>query len=113
LLDVLEILLGALADGDEMHGWAIAKAAARSGPTVYGVIDRLEDAGWVTGRWEQENPQPGKPRRRLYVLSSSGVSAARDLLTARRRESSSSGDKTGPPWALPGRLAGGLPEGAR
>ncbi len=113
LLDVLEVLLGALADGDEMHGWLIAKAAGRSGPTVYGVIDRLEDAGWVTGRWEQENPQPGKPRRRLYVLTSSGSRAARDLLTARRREPSPGGYTARPRWALPSRQGGALPEGAR
>jgi PadR family transcriptional regulator, regulatory protein PadR len=113
LLDVLDVLLGALADGDEMHGWAIARAAGRSGPTVYGVIDRLEDSGWVTGRWERENPQPGKPRRRLYMLTSPGASAARDLLTARCGERSPV--RAQPHRALPGlgRLGGTVPEGAQ
>lgn len=84
LLDVLEILLEAFGDDAELHGWAIARTARLSGPTVYGVIDRLEDAGWIAGRWETENPQPGKPRRRLYRLTPTGVSAGRELLAARR-----------------------------
>lgn len=53
LLDVLTVLLEAFEDDRrELHGWAIMKATARSGPTVYGVLDRLEDAHWITGRWE-------------------------------------------------------------
>lgn len=83
LLDVLEVLLQ---DGGraELHGWAIMKAIKRSGPTVYGVLDRLEDAGWITGRWEDQHPEPNKPRRRFYQLTPNGINTARDLLTARR-----------------------------
>ena len=66
LLDVLEVLLEAFDnDRQELHGWAIIKTAGRSGPTVYGVLDRLEDANWITGRWEDHHPQPNKPRRRF------------------------------------------------
>jgi hypothetical protein len=58
LLDVLAVLLAAFEDDRrEMHGWAIMKATARSGPTVYGVLDRLEDAHLITGRWEDHHPQ--------------------------------------------------------
>jgi PadR family transcriptional regulator, regulatory protein PadR len=81
LLDVLEVLVETKA---ELHGWAIVKAAKRSGPTVYGVLDRLEDAGWITGQWEAQHPEPNKPRRRFYRLTDAGVTAARDLLAARR-----------------------------
>jgi PadR family transcriptional regulator PadR len=85
LLDVLEVLLEAFDnDRQELHGWAIMKAAARSGPTVYGVLDRLEDADWITGRWEDHHPQPNKPRRRFYRLTPTGVVSASRLLTARR-----------------------------
>jgi PadR family transcriptional regulator PadR len=84
LLDVLEVLLQALDDGDELHGWAIMKRVQRSGPTVYGVLDRLEDAGWVTGRWEDQPVEPNRPRRRLYLLTPPGVRAARELLADRR-----------------------------
>jgi PadR family transcriptional regulator PadR len=85
LLDVLEVLLGALSGGDDgVHGWAIMAATRRSGPTVYGVLDRLEDMRWIEGRWESGNPQNGKPRRRLYRLTPNGTSEARSLLSERR-----------------------------
>lgn len=85
LLDVLEVLLEAFDnDRQELHGWAIMKATARSGPTVYGVLDRLEDAEWITGRWEDHHPQQNKPRRRFYHLTPTGAVSACRLVTARR-----------------------------
>ncbi|SRR6266498_91372 len=84
LLDVLEVFLQALTDDQELYGWAILKVTKRAGPTVYGVLDRLEDAGWITGRWEDQPPNANTPRRRLYRLTPTGAAAARDLLAARR-----------------------------
>jgi PadR family transcriptional regulator PadR len=86
LLDVLEVFLQAFNDDAELHGWAIAKATKRSGPTVYGVLDRLEDAGWITGQWEDQRPESNnpRPRRRLYRLTPTGARAARDVVAARR-----------------------------
>jgi PadR family transcriptional regulator len=96
LLDVLEVLLQAFGDKAELHGWAIMKATKRSGPTVYGVLDRLEEAGWVSGQWEAQHPEPNKPRRRFYHLTGSGVAAARDLLAARRPEALQRSPRPGP-----------------
>jgi DNA-binding PadR family transcriptional regulator len=84
LLDVLEILVQAFGDQQDVHGWAIMRSAKRSGPTVYGVLDRLEDAGWISGWWEERNPEPGRPPRRLYRLTPTGRVAAQRLLEARR-----------------------------
>jgi DNA-binding PadR family transcriptional regulator len=84
LLDVLEVLLQAFESGEDLHGWAIMNATQRSGPTVYGVLDRLEDAGWISGQWEDENPEPGKPRRRMYSITPTGVIGAREILRKRR-----------------------------
>jgi PadR family transcriptional regulator, regulatory protein PadR len=84
LLDVLEVFVGAF-DGDaDVHGWAIIKATKRSGPTVYGVLDRLEDMGWISGRWEDQHPEPSKPRRRFYRLTPTGAVGARRMLHDRR-----------------------------
>ena len=83
-LDVLEALLDAFDRGMELHGWGIMTVIKRSGPTVYGVLDRLEDAGWVSGRWEDQPTRQGKPRRRYYSLSPTGAVAVRELLEARR-----------------------------
>ncbi|HEU5472737.1 MAG TPA: PadR family transcriptional regulator [Actinophytocola sp.] len=76
--------MDAFMQGEELHGWAIMKQVDRSGPTVYGVIDRLEDAGLIAGRWEAQNPQPNKPRRRFYQLNPEGLVLARKLLNERR-----------------------------
>jgi DNA-binding PadR family transcriptional regulator len=81
-------LLQAARDDEELHGWALMKGSGRSGPTVYGVLDRLEDAGWVNGRSELSNPKPGRPPRRFYRLTPNGVVRAEQILTARRPEPS-------------------------
>lgn len=83
-LDVLELLLEAHREGRDIHGWEIKKATHRSGPTVYGVIDRLEDADLIEGHWENQDSQAKGPRRRYYRLSGAGVATARALLAERR-----------------------------
>lgn len=62
----MEAFLQAFNDDTRLHGWAITKATKRSGPTVYGVPDRLEDAAWITGQWEDRHPDSNKPHRRFY-----------------------------------------------
>ena len=104
-LDVVEFLLWALASGkEEVHGWAIMKAVQRSGPTVYGVLDRLEDAKWITSRWD-DHTEPGKPRRRLYKMTPNGTVLARRLLAERRPANATVRPKPG--FALLGGLVGG------
>jgi DNA-binding PadR family transcriptional regulator len=65
-LDVLEVLLQA---NEGLHGFAIAKAARRPAGSTYNVLERLEAAGIVMSWWEDQNPQPGRPRRRFYRLT--------------------------------------------
>lgn len=84
LLNILDVFLDAYAQDAELHGYGIAKQTKHSGPTVYGVLDRLEDAGWIVGHWEDEHPDGNKPRRMLWRLTSSGVTEARQLLAERR-----------------------------
>jgi PadR family transcriptional regulator, regulatory protein PadR len=69
-----------------MHGWAIMKDVKRSGPTVYGVLDRLEHRGWIVGYWEDQDPESSKPRRRFYRLTPDGLAGVRDLVAERRPE---------------------------
>ncbi|MGA5304579.1 PadR family transcriptional regulator [Nucisporomicrobium flavum] len=86
LIDVLAYFLTAFDSGKtEVYGWAIMRDLKRSGPTVYGVLDRLEDAGVITSHWE-DNPEEGRPRRRLYVLTPNGHVEARQLIAERRPE---------------------------
>ena len=70
---VFHVLLS-LADGP-LHGYAVMQAVERaagpslsSGPgTIYGTIQRLEDAGFV-----REVPGPRSGRRRQYALTPQG-----------------------------------------
>jgi len=77
MIDVLSLLLQAWEDRTEVHGWLIMKSVRRSGPAVYRVLDRLENAGWITGSWESLPPRQDRPRRRYYRLTAEGVEAAR------------------------------------
>jgi len=83
-LDVFEVLLRAHRDGRDIHGWEIKKATRRSGPTVYGVIDRLEDARLIEGHWEHQDSSDKGPRRRYYRLTGAGVATASKLIAERR-----------------------------
>lgn len=83
-LDVLHALLDASYVGEALHGWAIVKKTRRTGPTVYGILDRLEDIGWIEGEWEEQNSEDRGPRRRLYHLTGSGLLRVRCLLEERR-----------------------------
>ncbi|WP_080038939.1 PadR family transcriptional regulator [[Actinomadura] parvosata] len=83
-LDVLEVLVTAHDRNERVHGWAIMKTTKRAGPTVYKVLDRLEDAHWVVGEWEELGPDQPGPRRRFYQLTGEGAPAARALLIKRR-----------------------------
>lgn len=85
LLVVLGVLIGAHKEDIELYGWAIIKATGLRGPTVYRILDRLEDNGWLTSRWEEDAVE-GRPRRRLYRLTPHGCAAGTALLHERRSQ---------------------------
>jgi DNA-binding PadR family transcriptional regulator len=85
-LDVLETFLAA--GGDELHGWAIIKTSQRGGPTVYKILERLAEMGWVTARWDDRPAEPNKPRRRYYKLTGDGLACAEALIAERRPQRS-------------------------
>jgi PadR family transcriptional regulator PadR len=80
-LDVLEALLG---PDDELYGLKIAQNAGRKTGSVYPILARLEESGWVDSHWELDEPSPRGPRRRFYRLNPHGLGAARALLIERR-----------------------------
>lgn len=80
LLDIVELFLRAWQDQVDLHGWQIMKEARLTGPTVFRVLDQLEDRGWIVGMWDLQGARPGQPRIRLYRLSPTGTVAARELV---------------------------------
>ncbi|MEV5449971.1 PadR family transcriptional regulator [Streptomyces sp. NPDC052535] len=81
-ISVLEVLL-ASTDDAPAWGLSICRDADLGSGTVYPILDRLEERGWVTSRTESE-PHPGRPARRYYSLTGQGRSLAADALAARR-----------------------------
>ena len=66
----------------ELVGADLMKAARIASGTLYPILLRLERAGVLTSRWESESPQAlGRPRRRFYKLTASGVEVAREALS--------------------------------
>jgi DNA-binding PadR family transcriptional regulator len=54
--------------------------------TLYPILLRLESAGWFVSRWETIDPvSAGRPRRRLYRLTPSGLARASEVFASFRR----------------------------
>jgi DNA-binding PadR family transcriptional regulator len=51
--------------------------------TLYPILLRLESAGWFISQWESIDPSSvGRPRRRLYRLTSSGLRHASEVFAS-------------------------------
>ena len=79
----MELLLLALLDGRDRHGYELGKQIERrSGgrlvfriSSLYPTLCRLEDRGLIAGRWVEA---PGERRRRFYRLTTAGRAALHD-----------------------------------
>jgi len=80
----LAVLRALAAPPDQRHGYAIAQNARCKLGSVYPVLDRLTEAGWITAHWE-DSPYPGRPRRRVYSFTGRGESGAAQVLAERAR----------------------------
>ena len=75
-----ELLLLSLLDDEPLHGYEIARRIeSRTGgqlqfrvSSLYPILCRLEERGWIVGRWVEKE---GQRRRRFYRLTPKGVSA--------------------------------------
>lgn len=64
------------------YGFDLAREAGIATGSLYPILARLEQAGWVDSYWEDQNAdREGRPRRRYYVLTTSGAVAARHALS--------------------------------
>lgn len=61
------------------HGYEIMQATGVHAGTLYPLLVRLSDAGWVDAKWEQKEGT-GRPPRHLYKLTSEGRRLARESL---------------------------------
>jgi DNA-binding PadR family transcriptional regulator len=64
----------------DRYGLDLMKATDMPSGTLYPILARLRQAGWVHAEWEQPDPDTSRPARRYYRLTPDGVLAARDRL---------------------------------
>ena len=56
------------------YGLEIARATGLKGGSLYPILSRLEEAGWVQGEWEGIDPHDeGRPPRRYYAITDAGA----------------------------------------
>lgn len=78
----VELLILSLLDAEPRHGYELGKLIeSRSGgrlvfqiSSLYPVLCRMEDRGWIKGRWVEKE---GQRRRKYYRLTRSGQDALR------------------------------------
>jgi PadR family transcriptional regulator PadR len=68
-------------DSDEHYGYGLMQQTGLKSGTLYPILMRLEDAGWVESHWD-EHPTAGRPPRRLYRLTQLGATAAVETIQA-------------------------------
>jgi PadR family transcriptional regulator, regulatory protein PadR len=68
---------------DELAGADVQKRSGLASGTLYPILLRLESAGWFISRWEDIDPaSAGRPRRRLYHLTQSGLARASEVFAS-------------------------------
>jgi len=77
-LRVLEALLEE--PGGEHWGYRLQRCAGLRSGSLYPILGRLEQSGWITGNWEQVAEHEGRPPRRYYRLTGLGEREARAAL---------------------------------
>ena len=77
-IDVLTVLSST---SEPCWGLLVIKSSGRPAGSVYPILERLEQSGWVTSSWEADDARSG-PRRRYYELTEDGAAAARAAIGA-------------------------------
>ena len=83
-LQTLKVLEAFLNDPtDELSGADVQKRSGVASGTLYPILLRLESAGWFVSRWEAVDPASvGRPRRRLYRLTPTGLTRASEVFAS-------------------------------
>jgi PadR family transcriptional regulator, regulatory protein PadR len=76
---VVTVLAAFLEDpAADRYGLELMRRTGQPSGTLYPILARLQDAGWVTAHWEDvDAAQVGRRARRYYRLTPAGVTDAR------------------------------------
>jgi DNA-binding PadR family transcriptional regulator len=101
---VAKVLSALMDDPDELrYGLDLMTATGLPSGTLYPLLRRLQDAGWVVAKWEQVDPVAvGRPARRYYHLTAEGIERAETALAELRRATTpprpAGAPRTRPAW---------------
>jgi PadR family transcriptional regulator PadR len=71
---------------EQLSGSDVRQRCHIASGTLYPILLRLEGAGWLVSRWESIDPSvAGRPRRRLYRLTSTGLKRASEVFASFNR----------------------------
>jgi PadR family transcriptional regulator, regulatory protein PadR len=70
----------------QLSGADVHQSCGIASGTLYPILLRLESAGWFVSQWESIDPSiAGRPRRRLYRLTSTGLRRASEVFASFNR----------------------------
>jgi len=75
------------------YGYALMKATGLKSGTLYPILMRLTDRGFLMASWE-EPQSPGRPPRQTYQLTAKGRRYAKDVLAPKVSGSNILGEAT-------------------
>ncbi|GGT02510.1 hypothetical protein GCM10010156_70640 [Planobispora rosea] len=66
----------------QRYGLELCEETGLPSGTVYPILARLEQIGWLDTRWEEPDAHvdAGRPRRRYYTITPDGVESSRDAI---------------------------------
>ena len=67
---------------DWQYGYDLSKQTGLQSGTLYPLLIRLADQGWLETEW-RPSEIPGRPPRHVYRLTAEGIAAARELTADR------------------------------
>jgi DNA-binding PadR family transcriptional regulator len=100
LTDSLERVLRVLLEdpAKPRYGYDLMKAARLPSGSLYPMLSRLRDQGLVESQWEtQQEESAGRPPRKYYKLTSSGVQEARMALAEAHAAQKTNGQRLARP----------------
>lgn len=59
------------------YGYDLSKATELKSGTLYPILQRLHEQGYLDAQWE-DSLHPGKPARHIYTLTPEGLALARE-----------------------------------
>jgi PadR family transcriptional regulator PadR len=72
--------------GERKWGYGLWRRTGLLSGTMYPILWRMLEAGWLSDGWEDQGEAAGRPPRRYYVVTDAGRAELGAILDAARRD---------------------------